>query len=805
MLHGIRASRWRRLAGRGLATAVTVSVAAGLLAVAAQPASAIGYRSEVNSSWAYTDAHRPSKIYIDGEGDLPVGSWVDDRDRPHTARAYYTFDIARYRGAVINSAILSARETSVTDCTQRPPVELWRTAPVVAGKSNWKKPPAELAKLYTSVQTDGGCPRPWVEWNAAEGLRQAVAEGASTLTLALRLPAELEDDPAQGRRFTSSVGLSVGYNHPPSTPTDLTTGSGKPCATTAPGVLLGRGDVGLGANISDPDNVSGGGSDSLTAQFAVWPVDNPAERVEKTTGLTGVGQVGVAVPSEHFRDGGSYAWAVRTSDRQDTSAWSTTCYFTKDMIGPARPPTVSSTDYPDDGSYHSGTGIPGEFTFGPNGVTDIEGYYYSTMGGTLGTWVAAGPDGTATVTITPQRPGPASLYVTSADKAGNRSNIATYRYSVSDNGPIVEGEITAVAVPGTLTFRPRLDGVVQYRYQFNGEPEQSVVAEADGTAVVAVTLLAGGRRQLTVTSRTAAGLEATTTREFYLRTEPLVASAEYPEYGSGGGAGVPGNFTFAPRLPNVVSYLYSFAPGGPEQGVPADASGTAVLAWAPTVAGLHYLRVRSVSADGTQSPQYEYRFTVINLLPSVVSDLYEDDYVSPFGGPGVTGSFHLSSVVADVAEFVYQFDDGPRQVVPAAFGSARIEFTPTAAGRQVLKVQSRTTGGVESAWASYPFRVSSGPGISSADYPENEYGGLPGLPGTFTLTGHLPGTVEFRYTFGDGEQAVAATDGNASFVWTPPSSGWFSFEVYGVTADGTRSDTRYYYFFVRELNPDPVN
>ncbi|RKR89236.1 hypothetical protein BDK92_3576 [Micromonospora pisi] len=807
MLHEIRTPRWKRLAGRGRAATVTVSMAAGLVAVVAQPAYAIGYHFEENSSWAYTDAHRPTKIYIDGEGDLPVGSWVDDRDRVHTARAYYTFDITRYRGAVINSAIVSARETSVTDCTQRPPVELWRTAPVVADKSNWKSPPAELAKLYTSVQTEGGCPRPRVEWNAAEGVRQALAEGASTLTLALRLPAGLETDPAQGRRFTSSLGLSVGYNHPPSVPTDLTTGSDKPCATTAPGPLLGRGNVGLAATISDPDNVSGGSADNLTALFAVWPVDNPAARVERTTGLTGVGRVGVGIPLEYLEHGGSYAWAVRTSDPQDASAWSATCYFNMDMTGPDQPPTVSSTDYPDDGNFHSGTGIPGEFSFGPNGVTDIEGYYYSTVGGALGDWVAAGPGGTATVTITPQESGGASLYVTSVDRAGNRSSATAYRYLVRDNGPIVEGEITAVGVSGTLTFRPRLEGVVQYRYQFNGEPEQIIAARADGSAEVSVTLLAGGFRELTVTSRTAAGLEATTTRTFYLRTEPSVTSVEYPRYESSGGTGVPGRFTFTPGLPGVVSYLYSFAPGGPEQSVAADATGTAVLSWTPTVAGLHHLRVRSVSADGTQSPVYDYLFTVINHLPEVVGGLYDDTYVDPYGGPGVTGWFYVSSAVADVTEFVYQFNDGPQQTIPAEFGTARILFTPTFGGRQVLEVGSRTTSGVESAVVSFPFQVYSAPLVNSADYPENAYGGLPGVPGTFTLTGQLPGTVEYRYRydfFGE-EQTVAATDGNASIVWTPPHSGWFYFEVYGVTADGTRSDTRSYSFGVRELNPDPVD
>ncbi|WP_326561910.1 hypothetical protein [Micromonospora sp. NBC_01796] len=294
---------------------------------------------------------------------------------------------------------------------------------------------------------------------------------------------------------------------------------------------------------------------------------------------------------------------------------SPTCYSTADLVRPEQPPSVSSTDYPADDNWHDGTGIPGEFTFGPNGATGIAGYHFG-LAGALTSYVAAGPDGTATVTITPEDDGPNQLYVTSVDSAGNRSDQFVHVFRVIDNGPIVEGTVAGVGTPATLTFRPRFDDVVQYRYQFDGEPEQTVVAEADGTAQVTVTLLWGGARRLTVTSRTATGLEATTETGFNLRTDPLVASVEYPERQSSGGPGVPGTFTFTPRLPNVVSYLYSFRLGTPELSVAADATGSATLPWAPTTAGSHVLRVRSVSADGTRSPVYSYAFTVRPLPAS---------------------------------------------------------------------------------------------------------------------------------------------------------------------------------------------
>jgi hypothetical protein len=780
---------------------MTATMTAGLLAVTAQPAAAVVVRYEENSSWAYTDAHRPSEIYVDQDGDLPVGSWLDDRGRKHTSRAYFTFDITRYRGATISSAVFSARETAVTDCAARPAVELWRTAPVTQ-QSNWKKPPAELAKLHTRPgQQEGPCPASYLEWNAVEGLRQAVAKGQPTMTLALRLPAELEGDPAQGRRYASELGISISYNIPPAVPTDLVTGYDQGCAASAPGEPLPAGDVSMSAVFADRDTAEPGHGDRLTGEFAVWPVDDPAARTMRTGYASGPQNWAAAnYPADLFEHGHTYAWAVRASDSQEFSGWSQACYFTKDNERPTQAPTVSSTDYPDDGTWHSGTGIPGEFTFGPNGSTDIAGYYYRELNGSISTYVAAGPDGTTTVTLTPRDDGPNRLYVRSADAAGNRSDETTHRFNVSDNGPIVEGTIDQIGVPSTLTFRPRLDNVVRYRYQFNGESEQTAAAGPDGVAQVTVTLRSGGWRQLTVTSRTAQGLEATTEKHIYLPSEPVVTSAQYPEQETSGGPGVPGVFTFTPRMPDVVSYRYSFR-NGPEQAIEADAAGRANLSWTPTEAGWTALEVVSISADGSRSDPKNYYFTVFDPLPSVWGSPYDNTY--PNGGPGVTGSFYLSTQVADVTEFVYQFNDGPEQVVAAQFGTAVVDFTPTIGGRQVLKVRSRTGAGAESPVFSYPFLVYSAPLVNSAEYPENAASGRPGVTGTFTFTPQLPGVVAYRFDFGDEERTVqaAAADGTASITWNPPHAGSFYLRVYGVTADGTQSDTRTYSFSVRDPNP----
>ena len=143
-----------------LVTALTATT--GVL-VGAAPAAAIDVRLERSTSWAYVDSAQPNRVYVNGTGDAPVGTWRDASGQRHTARSYFTFDISRYLGTVVTSAVLSGAETSVADCTQRPPIDLWHTKPVT-NSSSWNRPPDDIAKVSTQVRpAEAGCPAPYVE------------------------------------------------------------------------------------------------------------------------------------------------------------------------------------------------------------------------------------------------------------------------------------------------------------------------------------------------------------------------------------------------------------------------------------------------------------------------------------------------------------------------------------------------------------------------------------------------------------------------------------------------------------------
>ncbi|MEU8313477.1 hypothetical protein [Micromonospora sp. NPDC048887] len=791
----------RRTGRRGLlAAALATVVVAGTVTATAAPAAAYDIRYETNTSWAWTDSRSPAKINIDQPGDVPVGIWTDAKGRPHTSRAYFTFDISRYRGAEIETAKLDVTETAGADCTKRPKIELWRTAAYTA-RSSWLKPPADLALVDSRQLTDRTvCPAPRVEFDAVEGLRQALAEGRSTLTLSLRLPADVERDPALARKYATKVGISIDYNFRPGVPTDLRTTDGTACTTAEPYQVIRF--PALSGVVHDRDRNDGGGTDHLTVSFAVWPVDEPEARIEQTNnardGQRVVGRFDHIYPSpfEHDR---TYAWQMRAADSRATGEWSPVCYFRLDIRGPATPPTVTSTDFPDDREWHPA--LPGEFTFTANGAADVVRYGYSLDSGVEKTVDADRTGGAATVTLTPDR-GLNTLRVWSLDAVGNRSTTTAYEFLAEDVSPVIEGRLNEIGVPATFQLRPQMDGVVRYRYALDGDPERTVDAAADGSAAITVTATRGGFRTLTVTSVTAGGVEVTGIREFHLPTEPMISATVYEEWTGGGGQGIPGVFTFTPRMPDTVSYRYRFddEPGT----VAAKADGTASVTWTPTGEGWVNLAVWSVSRDGTESEPATWFFRVWDLRPAVSADPYRADW--PAGGPGQPGEFRFTSEVPETVAFLYRFDDGTEQRVESG-ARATVSWTPTEGGQHTVTVRGVTADGTRSPETVWTFLVDDAPLVRSAEYPEGGSSGLPGVAGTFTFTPQRSNVVRYHYSFQGAEPTTvdAAADGTATVTWTPEQAGWHQLTVIAETADGTRTGQREYQFTVRDPKPRVIS
>ncbi len=127
--------------------ASVVGVAAVVLATS-QPALAATSVNLPLSSWAYLDSQSPKTKFVNPAVAPPVGTILDDANKAHTYRSYFTYDLTQLKGAVVHSSYLYTYEDTVTDCSTAATIELWRTAPVKAG-TTWNNPPAELDKLIS--------------------------------------------------------------------------------------------------------------------------------------------------------------------------------------------------------------------------------------------------------------------------------------------------------------------------------------------------------------------------------------------------------------------------------------------------------------------------------------------------------------------------------------------------------------------------------------------------------------------------------------------------------------------------------
>lgn len=123
-----------------------------------------------------------------------------------------------------------------------------------------------------------------------------------------------------------------------------------------------------------------------------------------------------------------------------TIAWQ---QFTVDTQAPGAP-FVSSTDYPNDNTWHKGAGQAGTFTVNPPaGTPDVASYVYG-LDVTPATDVAADANGVATPSITPATDGQHVLNVRTKDKAGNLSAIVSYAFHVGRAGLVRPAEGTRV-------------------------------------------------------------------------------------------------------------------------------------------------------------------------------------------------------------------------------------------------------------------------------------------------------------------------------------------------------------------------
>jgi hypothetical protein len=769
--------------GRALVYPVLTAVAITVgITVVASPASAENLRL-TPSTWAYIDSQAPRTSFVNPPGDAPIGTRIEADGKSHTYRSYFTFDLGPLRGQAVHVGQFSAAEAAVTDCTARPSIQLWRTRPIRSNTS-WRNPPAELERIGTYLAGGSRCPG-GVAYSMVAALNAALARGDTAMTVELRVVEGQETQPALSRSVrTPSIALSTNYL--PVVSELRLAYPDRPCGTLFRPTPATDYTV-FRAKATDPEG------DHARVVFSVWPAGRPDERREFSGGADAEGNSEATADLSAYPNGSLVAWAGRGDDHRDLSPWSKPCYLRIDRTPPATAPIVASHTYPQGTTPSGGPGVKGRFWFTANGDRDVVAYSYTDIHGSVPheRVAARWPGGPALIEYTPRQAGEQYLDVTPEDAAGNRGPTTRYRFTVRATAPNGSVDVAGVGLPSRITLQA-VPEVTGFGYQLPGAAEVRFPA-TNGVGSTDIIFPATGSYEITTRSYVRNRMIGSDRLFVNVDDAPTVRSAEF-NLERTPVAGQSGTFTFTPRTTNVVAYLYSFNGGGQER-VEAAADGTAALPWTAPAGGWYSLLVQSVRADGALSQAAWHQFNVIDPRPVV----YVPDITGypRRDGPGIPLEIHMMSALPNVTAFAYRVNGGAEQTATLMYpGFALVSWTPDRAGNNTVVVQGLLADGSRSPETEFTFPVWSGPVVTWS--PAGS--GVVDKPVTFTFRQSLPGVAEYRYRLpGMDEQTVpAGADGTATVTYVPRGWGAHQILVRSVGGDGTDSDTREFYYDVRD-------
>ncbi|GGM44873.1 hypothetical protein GCM10010102_45380 [Promicromonospora citrea] len=285
-----------------------------------------------------------------------------------------------------------------------------------------------------------------VGFDVTAGAKKVASSNWSSLTLGVR--SANESTMVGWKRYigrndgngstSARATLSVTYNRAPGVPTSLTTWLNKEdysCKTGTDRPVLRTDMPKLSVLIRDPDG------NATKARFQVWRVDNgtqvwgaymssflPSGRTHK-----------IQVPDKKLSSNVVYKWRALAKDSSGREgSWSKWCEFTVDITKPAKPNIYAVTSgegveavYLNDNVEAGGIGLTGKFRFGWAGSKDVVKFRYGFTDPATPKSVTTSSTGTAVVSFTPTKPGPATVYVRSVDRAGNISDPATFFIDVA--------------------------------------------------------------------------------------------------------------------------------------------------------------------------------------------------------------------------------------------------------------------------------------------------------------------------------------------------------------------------------------
>ncbi|MFC9223752.1 LamG-like jellyroll fold domain-containing protein [Streptomyces hygroscopicus] len=335
-------------------------------------------------------------------------------------------------------------------------------ASAINSGTTWKDQPSLKDAITSQSPTNpaGSCTsaNQNVRFNVKGTVQKAADSGWDTTTF--RLKAGDEGDYSYWKRFCGNAHLEVTYNRPPLQPhmDDLKMTPGGSCEYGNAAEHYVAEKPKLIASVKDLDHGdTGSNSETLQAQFHVFwtsgstTVDHYATTAAKSTvdgsksGQTGIATFSYVAGTDVAGDGEAgftvpqnvpIGWAVRGYDGTSWGPWSlagdaTRCEFIYDATAP-KAPAITSTQYPNDDTWHTGVGDYGSFTL-DSPSTDVASYTYRFKGGSWTSVNVESTGGPATVRWMPPDEGPMYVEAKAVDGAGNAQKTPTsYVFLVSD-------------------------------------------------------------------------------------------------------------------------------------------------------------------------------------------------------------------------------------------------------------------------------------------------------------------------------------------------------------------------------------
>ncbi len=241
------------------------------------------------------------------------------------------------------------------------------------------------------------------------------------------LSAANESDQSAWRKYDPwAHRLWVKYNTKPNAPADPAVSPARPKCGLCDVPYLADNMVQVGARLSDNDG------DQVAPVWVITGID------EFQGGAKNSGEYfQTDVDLSKRADGARVKWSVKARDWGNDGPKVDGPEFAVDRSPVDKMPIVTGDLYKEDGRWHGGAGVPGKFTFDPNGITDIAHYEYGWDGATTEIVTLTRFSETVTTTIVPPKDGPRDLFVRSVDRAGRKSEARVlHLYIRPGSGPV---------------------------------------------------------------------------------------------------------------------------------------------------------------------------------------------------------------------------------------------------------------------------------------------------------------------------------------------------------------------------------